>query len=546
MYHGRAKRRFNRTAEHRKAMFANMCCALIQHEQIVTTLPKAKDLRPVVEKLVTLAKRGDLHARRMALAQIRQLDLVRKLFAVIGPRYKDRAGGYTRVLEGGVPLRRQCAHGGDRVRGSRRRRQGQHARRRSGRQGGLISLTPASHGSLGWVPGPNLARIDVETVRAGANAFRPFVVKCRRSPRGGHMRLPSAIAPVLLLATVLMAAGGVHSRRAGRGAPGPAKQGRGRPVLRAGRQEGAAGRGQRLCFAHREARPQPACSTIRCSGSSSGTAALRAPGGPTAQSLGSGVIVDPAGLVVTNFHVIENMTDVQVALSDKREFDAAIVLADKHTDLAVLKLKGAAKLPVLELGDSDAIEVGDIVLAVGDPFGVGQTVTQGIVSGLARTQIGSSDYQYFVQTDAAINPGNSGGALVDMNAQADRHQFGDLLAVGRQRRDRLRDSRQHGQERHRGGAERGHAGPPPVARGVAAGRVARHRGRAGARPAGRCAGDRRGRQRTGCGGGAEARRRHHRDRRPDRGRSGCSSAIGWPPSRSAGRRASPCAAAVSQ
>ena len=140
-------------------------------------------------------------------------------------------------------------------------------------------------------------------------------------------------------------------------------------------------------------------------------------GGPTAQSLGSGVIVDPAGLVVTNFHVIEGMTDVKVALSDKREFDATIALADKRTDLAVLKLKGAAKLPVLELGDSDAIEVGDIVLALGDPFGVGQTVTQGIVSGLARTQIGSSDYQYFVQTDAAINPGNSGGALVDMNAR---------------------------------------------------------------------------------------------------------------------------------
>lgn len=101
MYHGHKKRRFNRTAEHRKAMFANMSCALIQHEQIVTTLPKAKDLRPVVEKLVTLAKRGDLHARRLALAQIRQIELVRKLFAVIGPRYKDRAGGYTRVLKAG-------------------------------------------------------------------------------------------------------------------------------------------------------------------------------------------------------------------------------------------------------------------------------------------------------------------------------------------------------------------------------------------------------------------------------------------------------------
>ena len=101
MYHGRAKRRFNRTAEHRKAMFGNMSCALIQHEQIVTTLPKAKDLRPVVEKLITLGKRGDLHARRQAIAQINDVELVAKLFAVLGPRYKDRAGGYTRVLKAG-------------------------------------------------------------------------------------------------------------------------------------------------------------------------------------------------------------------------------------------------------------------------------------------------------------------------------------------------------------------------------------------------------------------------------------------------------------
>ncbi len=101
MYHGRAKRRFNRTSEHRKAMFANMSCSLIQHEQIVTTLEKAKDLRPVVEKLVTLGKRGDLHARRLALAEVRQYDVVRKLFDVLGPRYKVRAGGYTRVLKAG-------------------------------------------------------------------------------------------------------------------------------------------------------------------------------------------------------------------------------------------------------------------------------------------------------------------------------------------------------------------------------------------------------------------------------------------------------------
>ncbi|MDB5569930.1 MAG: ribosomal protein [Hyphomicrobiales bacterium] len=101
MYHGRAKRRFNRTAEHRKAMFANMCQALIKHEQIVTTLPKAKDLRPVVEKLVTLGKRGDLHARRQAIAQIKDVVLVRKLFDILGPRYKERNGGYTRVLKAG-------------------------------------------------------------------------------------------------------------------------------------------------------------------------------------------------------------------------------------------------------------------------------------------------------------------------------------------------------------------------------------------------------------------------------------------------------------
>lgn len=101
MYHGRAKRRFGRTHEHRKAMFANMCQALIKHEQIITTLPKAKDLRPVVEKLVTLGKHGDLHSRRQAIAQIKDVVLVRKLFDVLGPRYKDRHGGYTRVLKAG-------------------------------------------------------------------------------------------------------------------------------------------------------------------------------------------------------------------------------------------------------------------------------------------------------------------------------------------------------------------------------------------------------------------------------------------------------------
>jgi large subunit ribosomal protein L17 len=101
MRHGSAHRKFNRTAEHRKAMFANMCQALIKHEQITTTLPKAKDLRPIVEKLVTLGKRGGLHARRQAISQLRDVALVKKLFDVLGPRYKDRNGGYTRVMKAG-------------------------------------------------------------------------------------------------------------------------------------------------------------------------------------------------------------------------------------------------------------------------------------------------------------------------------------------------------------------------------------------------------------------------------------------------------------
>ncbi|HET9687667.1 MAG TPA: 50S ribosomal protein L17 [Pseudolabrys sp.] len=101
MRHGKVHRKLNRTAEHRKAMFANMAASLIKHEQIVTTLPKAKELRPIVEKLVTLAKKGGLHARRQAVAEIRDVTQVKKLFEVIGPRYKDRDGGYTRIMKAG-------------------------------------------------------------------------------------------------------------------------------------------------------------------------------------------------------------------------------------------------------------------------------------------------------------------------------------------------------------------------------------------------------------------------------------------------------------
>jgi len=134
-------------------------------------------------------------------------------------------------------------------------------------------------------------------------------------------------------------------------------------------------------------------------------------------SLGSGVIVSPNGIVVTNTHVIKGggQTEIKVVLADKREFDAKVILQDEKTDIAVLRIEGGdAKFPTLELEDSDNLEVGDLVLAIGNPFGVGQTVTQGIVSALARSEISQSEAQVFIQTDAAINPGNSGGALVDM------------------------------------------------------------------------------------------------------------------------------------
>src|SRR5580700_2251231 len=136
------------------------------------------------------------------------------------------------------------------------------------------------------------------------------------------------------------------------------------------------------------------------------------------RSLGSGVLVDAAGLIVTNYHVIEGASDVKIALADKREFSADIVLKDQRSDLAVLRIKGASeRFPTLEFANSDELQVGDVVLAIGDPFGVGQTVTHGIVSAVARTQVGISDYQFFIQTDAAINPGNSGGALVDLSGR---------------------------------------------------------------------------------------------------------------------------------
>ena len=131
-------------------------------------------------------------------------------------------------------------------------------------------------------------------------------------------------------------------------------------------------------------------------------------------SLGSGVLVDPSGIIVTNNHVIRDADEVKIALADGREFECKILLKDERSDLAVLKVNSNEQFPALSLADSDAIEVGDLVLAIGNPFGVGQTTTSGIISALARNQVGVSDFGFFIQTDAAINPGNSGGALLNM------------------------------------------------------------------------------------------------------------------------------------
>src|SRR5690606_37355208 len=133
------------------------------------------------------------------------------------------------------------------------------------------------------------------------------------------------------------------------------------------------------------------------------------------QGLGSGVILSAEGIVITNNHVIEGADTVVVQIHDDREFEATVVGADPKSDVAVLQLKGEVKdLVPVRVGDSSALRLGDVVLAVGNPFGVGQTVTMGIVSATGRSDMGIVDYENFIQTDAAINPGNSGGALINM------------------------------------------------------------------------------------------------------------------------------------
>jgi Do/DeqQ family serine protease len=135
-------------------------------------------------------------------------------------------------------------------------------------------------------------------------------------------------------------------------------------------------------------------------------------------SLGSGVIVRAEGIVVTNNHVIAGSDEITIALNDRREYPATIIVADKRTDLAILKVEtGGDELPYLEFRDSDDLEIGDLVLAIGNPFGVGQTVTSGIISALDRAAGANIDIQSFIQTDASINPGNSGGALLTMDGR---------------------------------------------------------------------------------------------------------------------------------
>ena len=173
-------------------------------------------------------------------------------------------------------------------------------------------------------------------------------------------------------------------------------------------------------------------------------------------SLGSGVIVRADGVIVTNNHVVANAQEIMVVLGDRREFPAKVLLADPRADVAVLKIEaGRDPLPVLALDDRDDAQVGDLVLAIGDPFGVGQTVTNGIVSALARSDVGITGVSYFIQTDAAVNPGNSGGALIDMERRRyDRDEHRHLFPVGHLDRGQFRHPRALDQTCRGDGAER--------------------------------------------------------------------------------------------
>ena len=324
MNHGKAHRKFNRRSDHRRAMLANLAVSLIKHEQIVTTLPKAKDLRPVVEKLVTLGKRGGLHARRQAIAQMRDLAMVKKLFDVIGPRYKERSGGYTRVLKAGF-------------------RYGDYA------PVAVIEFVDRDVEAKGKDSGP------VQAARGTAGAARPPAAgaacgrRARRRDAAALLRPRSAAYIGTALIRGLSMPRSLSARAACLAASVRLRHG---TVVR---RQGAEN-------ARRRPRP-PSCSSPsrrwsngwRPRWSTSMPPHVVANNNPfladpffrqffgavpreqVERSLGSGVLVDPSGLVVTNYHVIEGASEVKVALADKREFDAEIVLKDQRSDLAVLR-----------------------------------------------------------------------------------------------------------------------------------------------------------------------------------------------------------------
>ena len=220
--------------------------------------------------------------------------------------------------------------------------------------------------------------------------------------------------------------------------------------LRADRQARRAGGGQRLRLARRAA---VGLALLRRSVL---PPLLRRPAdfGPPSQrvqrSLGSGVFVDPSGIIVTNNHVVANAdADQGGAVGPARVRLRGRAQGRAHRPRRPRRSGATGPFPTLDFADSDGLEVGDLVLAIGDPFGVGQTVTSGIVSALARTQVGVSDYQFFIQTDAAINPGNSGGALIDMDGDLVGINTAIFSPIGRFERHRLRHPVQHGARRRR-------------------------------------------------------------------------------------------------
>ncbi len=179
-------------------------------------------------------------------------------------------------------------------------------------------------------------------------------------------------------------------------------------------------------------------------------------------AVGSGVIVDAQhGYILTANHVVAQLSTAQVTTKDNRHFVAQLVGRDPPTDVAVLQIQNAAGLKAIALGDSDSLEVGDFVLAIGNPFGLGQTVTSGIVSALGRTGLAKQGFEDFIQTDAPINPGNSGGPLVNLRGQLRWHQHRNPLARRRQHRDRLCGAHQHGAARYGATRRRRRSAPRP-------------------------------------------------------------------------------------